>query len=188
MYLYYTSINGKESQQLNPTLSLGGFKSSSRVDNNKFGNLFGDISNVTISNYNQNQYIALILKNETGANKTNINVWFGYPEKCYSKFLIAAVDMVADASGILQMEYVNNKESKPLFATFYEADGEANSVNIGNLDDGDQVGIWIERELLIDFIKQDQSNIWEDDPAQPGRVKEIVLGKSDDIKLNIKWD
>jgi len=52
----------------------------------------------------------------------------------------------------------------------------------------EQVGIWIERSLLLDFIKTDQSAIYEDDPAHPGRVKEIVLAKEDDIKIVISWD
>lgn len=188
MYLYYTVVLGNEAEQGNPVLSLGGYKSSSRLVNSKFNNLFSDISNLTVTNYNQNQYVGLVLKNELGAAKTNVQIWFEYSAKCYSKLRVAAVDMVAGTDGTLQMENVQNLNAKPLNAEFYEADGELNKVNIGDLAAAEQVGIWIERELLLDFIKTDQEAIWEDDPDNGGRVREIPLTKTDDIQLGISWD
>lgn len=188
MYLYYTTITGNEMEQINPSLSLGGYKSSSRLQNSRFNNLFSDISSLTVVNFNQNQYVGLVLKNELGAIKTNVTLHFIYPEKCYSKFKVAAADMSLDSANVLQMEHIDNINSKPLTGEFFEADGVDNKVELGDMAINEQVGIWIERSLLLDFIKTDQSAIYEDDPLQPGRVKEIVLGKEDDIKINISWN
>lgn len=188
MYLYYTTITGNESEQIVPALSLGGYKSSSRLQNSRFNNLFADISNLTIVNFNQNQYVGLVLKNELGAIKTNVKLWFDYPAKCYSKFRVAAVDMSLDSSNALQMEHIDNINSQPLSGDFFEADGADNKVSLGDMAINEQIGIWIERSLLLDFIKSDQSAIYEDDTDKPGRVKEIPLTKEDDIKINISWD
>lgn len=188
MYLYYTAITGSETEQNKPSLSLGGFKSSSRVVNSKFGNLFPDISNITISNYNENQYVGLVLKNELGVTKTNVEIWFEYPEKCYSKFRVAAVDMILDSENNLQMEHISTINEQPLNAEFFEADGDLAKVGIGDMVANENVGIWIERSLLLDFIKTDQASIWVDDPANNGRVIEVVLNKEDDIKIGISWD
>jgi len=128
MRLYYTAVNGAEVAQPVPQLSLGGFKSSSPLTNSQFGNLFGDITPVSISNFNQNQYIGLILKNETGADVTGVKFWFGLPEGCYTKLKIAAVDLTDDG----QMEHIPNMSSKPLNADFVEATEDGvNSVKAG---------------------------------------------------------
>lgn len=188
MYLYYTTISGSEQIQTNHVLSLGGFKSATRLPNGKFNNLFSDISQFSVANYNQNTYVGLVLKNETGAAIQNINLYFGYPAGSYSKLRIAAVTMVADSAGNLQMEHIMNNVEKPLYAEFYEADGEANKVNLGALAIGAQIGLWIERELLIEVIKADQENVYELVPGYTDRYQEKELAKEDDIKINISWD
>lgn len=188
MYLYYTVIQGDEVAQDKPRFSLGGFKSSSRVVNSQVGNLFSDITNTTLSSYNQNQYIGLVLKNETGAIRTGVQMWFEYPAKCYSKLRIAAVDMAADANGLLQMEHIQTVNEKPLMSEFFEADGTTNKVDIGTMAISEKIGIWIERELLLDIISADQAVIYEADPVNLGRYIEVPLGKEDEIKIGISWD
>ena len=74
------------------------------------------------------------------------------------------------------------------FCTLFEANGVDNKVLIGDLGIGELVGIWIERSLLLDFIKSDQNNIYEDDPDRQGRVREVPLGKEDEILVGISWD
>lgn len=188
MFLYYTIVSAENNIQQKPQLSLGGFKAINKVDSNKLNNLFSDISQLTVANYSQNLYIALILRNELSADCENIKIFFTYPENCYSKLRIAAVNLVEDKDGFLQMEHVETPNSKPLFAEFFEADGVDNAVNIGDLEPGESVGIWIERELLIDFINEDQSKVYEPDTNIPTRYKERELEKEDNIQINISWD
>jgi hypothetical protein len=187
MKLYYTVSSGSEAVQAKPHLSLGGYKSSSLLPNSQLGNMFPEITPTTIVNFNQNQYIGLVLKNDTGHSVTSITIYFTFPTGCYSIFRIAAVDMVLDSNGDLQMEHVDNQFSKPLNATFYEASGVGNAVNLGDLADGEQLGLWVERELLLDVITEQQSAIYVADPnpIYPGRFIPVVLPKSDDIGISI---
>lgn len=188
MFLYYTIISAENHIQQKPQLSLGGFKAINKVDNGKLNNLFSDVSQLTVANYNQNLYIGLILKNELLVRAENIRIYFTYPESCYSKLRFSAVSLVEDAEGFLQMEHVETPNSKPLFADFSEANGIENAINIGDLDSGEMVGLWFERELLIDFINEDQSIVYEPDTSLPGRYKERELSKEDNIQINISWD
>ena len=188
MRLYYTVIQGDEVIQVSSRFSLGGFKSQSRVPNSQIGNLFSDISNSTVSSYNQNQYMGLVLINELTVPVINAKVWFVFPDKCYSLLRIAAVDMAADQNGNMQMEHIQTIYDKPLMADFVEADGEDNKVGIGDLAVGEKVGIWIERELLLDFIKTDQNAVYKDDPVNLGRVLPVPLTTLDDIQIGISWD
>jgi hypothetical protein len=190
MKLYYTVSSASEAVQSKTHLSLGGFKSSSLLPNSRLGNMFPEITPTTISNFNQNQYIGLVLKNEVGQFVSNITIYFTFPEGCYSKFRIAAVDMILDSNGDLQMEHVDNQFSKPLNATFYEASGSGNAVVVGDLVDGEQLGLWIERELLLSVITAQQSAIYTADPnpIYPGRFIPVVLPKFDEIGVSISYD
>lgn len=190
MKLYYTTSQGSEQTQDKPTLSLGGYKSSSPVPNSKFGNLFGEISQMTISSYNQNSYIGLILKNELPGAANNVKLWFDYSANCYSKLRVSFVQLSTDSEGQLYMERVSDKFSKPLMIVtdFVEADGEANQVDVSSFPIGTQIGVWVERELLMDVIRQDNSECYELVPGYTDRYQAKDVGNQDDIKLNLSWD
>lgn len=147
MKLYYSTIEETDAEQKQPRFSLGGFISSTVVPNNSIENLFGDITPYTIRN-NRDEYIAVMLKNTTGSTATGVTIWFEYPTIQRYKLLIAAV--TPNANG--EIEHIDNQYSQPYNATFYEADGVGNAVNIGDINDGDFVGLWIKRELLMDEI------------------------------------
>ncbi len=187
MYLYYTVASQPEDTQTKPSLSLGGYKSSNKVINSAFNNLFSDITPITVSNYNQNRYIGLILKNETGEDQ-NVKMWFSYPDDCFSKFRVAAVDLSADSDGNYYMEHIDNVNSSPLYVSeFYEADGEDNAVSLGSIASGGQIGIWIEMELLIDTIKASYENVYEKDPNNSSRYIEKVKETEEEIELHFSW-
>lgn len=188
MKLYYT-ISSKEGDiQEKPNLSLGGYKSGNFVNNSEFNNLFSDISQLSLSNYNQNRYIALFLVNESSNDAIDVCLYFEYPEDSYSIFKVAAVTPVTDSDGFKQIERVNTVFSKPLSAVFFEANGEINKVNLGNIDSGSMIGLWIERELKLDFIKDNQLTIYEEDPNLPTRYREKQLSKFDNIQIKISWE
>lgn len=187
MRLYYTASSQPEAVQTKPHLSLGGFKSGSQLQNSQIGNLFSDITPVTINNFNQNRYIGLVLKNETASTVNNVKLWFAYPTGCYIKLRVSAVDMVQDSDGNYQMEHIGVATSKPLSGDFYEATVDA-KVDLGSLTAGEQIGIWIERELLFEVIKEQQSAVYEPDPALENRFKEVELNKLDTVEIFISWD
>lgn len=188
MKLYLTVSANQDTPQFRQSLSLGGYKSITPLQNSVFGNLFDDISMYTVKNGYSNRYVGLILKNELPDDAKNIHVWFVYPTTCYSLLRLAAVDLSIDADSIKYMEHVPSYQSKPLYAEFVEADGEVNRVDIGDIDSGDMIGIWFERELKLDTITADQNAIYQITPSDPYRYDELVLSKEDLIEIGISWD
>jgi CTP:phosphocholine cytidylyltransferase-like protein len=115
-------------------------------------------------------------------------MWFDHPADCISTFKLAAVDLATDAEGEKYMEHAPNMNSKPLYATFSEADGEVNRVSIGDINAGAMVGIWIERSIDITTAKTQQNEIYEVDPSDPYRYLPVELSKEDNVKIGISWD
>lgn len=183
MKLYYTVSSQTDDPQSKPSLSIGGFKSSTEAQNDVSGSFFDQITPYTIRK-NLKEYIGLILVNETGGDITNASIWFDYPEGNFSIYKIAAVDLTDD-----QMERVRTRNSRPLSATFYEADGESNAQNIGDILTGEAVGLWIERSLVLDNI-QDICNIESrlTQTTENGLWTETPLETEENININIKWD
>jgi len=187
MKLYYTVASAQNDVQFKPELSLGGYKSANLVESNRFENLFSDISMYTVKNNNSNKYIGLILVNEDSVAHSDVYFWFKYPSSCSSKFRVAIVDLATDTDGIEFMEHISSNESKPLYATFYEADGEDNKISIGSIASGGMLGIWFERELNLDAIKLEQNSIYQQDSSDPYHYNEVELSKEDIIDINFQW-
>ena len=185
--LYYTTTAGEDQPQQNYYNSLGGYKSSNQIASDEFDNFFGEISSTTLSKNNQNQYIAIILKNE-GGGKTNINFWFERAEGCYSKLYIAAVDLAADNDGIYYMENVKSFNSAPIYATFYECENEESAVNLGDLATGEMLGLWVKREILTDIASSDIDNLVIQDPNDENKVVQNSLSQLDTIEMKFSYD
>lgn len=188
MKFYYTTSAGQDTIQSKSNLSLGRYRSSSIVPNNILGNLFPDISMLTVRNNVANNYIALILINEESRKAVGVNLWFKYNSGCSSLLRLAAVNLTADGEGTLCMEQVPNSHTKPLYAEFVEADGEVNRVNIGDIEAGAMVGIWLEREVQIATLKAEQNDIYSIDPSDPYRFIPKTLATEDSIEIGISWD
>jgi len=189
MKFYYTTTAGTEEEgysRQEPERSLGGFRSGTPVPNGQLNSLFGDISKYTEEQV-KDEYIALILKNETGGDITGINVYFTFPEGSYSKFEIAAVDLNVDSEGRNYMENVPNYNSAPYFATFVGADGVANKQNIGGLVDDAEVGIWIKRVINTDVIVTDRENFIYKENESDTQYVQKGLNTEDSIVINLEW-
>lgn len=184
--LYYTTTAGENELQSRFDKSLGGYKSSSLVLNDDFDNFFGDISNYTIQNSDKSNYIGIIIKNE-GVDKTDINIWFEYPSDSYSVIELAAVDLTTDSDGFKYMENIPTISSTPVYADFYEADGEVNKLNIGGLLSDEAVGIWLKRTIDRDVVDVDREDQIITDPEDENRVIMQELSKSDTIEVKIEY-
>lgn len=186
--LFYTTTKGQDVAQSRADKSLGGYRSASLFKNDDFDNIFGEISNYTLKNADsQNQYVGLILLNDSNSVVSDINVWFDYPTSCYSKLEIAAVDLTQDSDGKYYMENILSINSSPVYADFYEADGEANKQNIGNLAANAMVGIWLKRTVLSSVADQDIANEIVDDPDNEHRVKFVEPEKVDIIEMKMSY-
>lgn len=175
MRLYYTNVTGADNSQSRPDLSLGGFRSISIVPNNSFSNLFSDISCYSISE-NRDEFIAIALVNETGVDAVNVTLYFDYPEGKQKNVEFAFVTFNADG----EIEVTPNSYATPYNAVFEAADGIANAINIGNVLDGEQVGIWFKKVLDIPAI--------EDEFSDTGLIANGTPKQADeDISLVIFW-
>lgn len=144
MILYYTGAKISEGVQINPELSLGGFKSSSPIANGNIGNLFQAITKSSIS-HNKKEIRMIVLKNTTGASITNLRIWT--VSQKYSKIKLAAVAPAVDVKGVEFFEQVGDQYSIPYQATLSSHEGEVSALQIGELKAGKMIGLWIQREL-----------------------------------------
>lgn len=145
MRLYYTVISKEGDPQQKPTLSLGGFCSSSPVPNESFDNLFSEITEYTIQN-NVPQYIGLILKNTFDQEADQVKLWMEQDPNDYGKFRVGVVKLTSNG----QMENIVSPSSKPVYSEFYDVTGEEEAISIPNMKPGEMYGIWVERTLNAD--------------------------------------
>ena len=185
MRLYYTTTAGYLESQTKKSSSLGGYQSSLVVPNDDLNNLFGDISPFSI-NQNKAQYIGLMLKYETAGDLPDMLFYFDYPDNCYSKLEIAAITPTTDPDGNYLIEHVDTQYIKPYSATFVEADGVDNAVNLGNLANGSLLGLFIKRTLDLDDINEDYAD-YISKPSGSDLYEEKTLGIEDSIDLVFNW-
>lgn len=187
MRLYYTVSGIPLKEQSKPNLSLGGYQSATPVRNGSIGGVFGDISMYTVKNNNQNQYIALMLKNELAQNIENIKLWFTYNDTCYSILKIAVVDLASDESGSQLMEQIRSYSEQPIYATFVDATVDSKA-DLGAMNSGEMVGVWLQRTFDLDTIKTDQNAIYAKDPLDNYHYLPVELDTEDSININISYD
>jgi len=178
MILYYT-VNTREGDVQNrPEASIGGFKSSTIVDES-LNKIFQGIS-LSEQDSNINRYVALVLTNETGADiTTGIEFYFELPTLetvNNSNFKLALT--AYPTSGLQKL---TNNTVKPFGITFLDVLGEVNSVSIPTLLKDQSIGIWIERSLNKTNTAQQNSN------ANLISIYPETLSKEESILLKINY-
>ena len=152
MQLYYTNSQKAEGEQNNPLLSLGGYISISPVPNDYLGNVISDISRLAIDNKSR-ETIILALKNTLLNDVDNVKIWFEYPTDdednniSHIKLELAIVDPTVDDCGDFKFERINSISASPLYATFIEANGNDNAIDVGEILSGRSVGIWFRKTI-----------------------------------------
>lgn len=141
MKLFYTVVSSEEVPQSSPTLSLGGFKSSSPVPNGSYNSLFPDISSYSVQR-DLTTYVGLILQNTSGRDVNNIKVWIPNVESNFCKFRLSVVELDGN-----QMEEIPSPNSKPLYAEFYDTSEEDKFEVPKTLPPKAMLGLWIERSF-----------------------------------------
>jgi hypothetical protein len=190
MKLYYTTTAGYDAAQLIPTNSLGGYKSSTPIPNDSFGNLFDDLSLYGMKQA-KTQYRALVLVNELPETANDVEFWFdsSRTKTLYCDFLIGAVIMNTDADGNPIMENIPTIYSKPFYTQLYPANVES-KVSIGSLEPGKSIGLWFARILDSEVIKADYNDVAEKIPNAvyfSSRYKPKEKETEELIDLQISW-
>jgi hypothetical protein len=149
LQLNYTGAFKENDLQDNPSKSLGGYVSGSKVPSGNLNNLFSSISQFTKEKA-LFEIIGVVLKNTSQNNIVNIEIWTESESDSYCNVEIAVVSLASDGGGNF-MEKITNRNSLPYNAVFYNIEGVANKINIGDLAIGGMLGIWFKR--IIDKAK-----------------------------------
>lgn len=189
MNLYYTATQGYNEDQPNPDRSLGGYKSATLVMNDDFGNMFDEISIMAIRS-GRDEYRAIIIANEFTTQISNLTVKITTTDDaiCTYKLGVAALNKV-DKYNRHFMENVATINTKPLHTTFVEMIPEE-QLQIGNLESGAEVGLWICRHIDQEAARKQYEDVCEPDlEVDPtGRVyKEVKHPTVESINLEFSW-
>ncbi len=185
MQIFYTTSAGFDLDQPKPSLSLGGYKSSTTVKNDDFSNVFDMITPYTI-NQNRTEYIALMLQNTDGTDYATVDFWITDPTDSYTYMKIGLVTPAQDSEGFDYIGKTRDKYDRPMSITFVTAD-VSSKIQITNFLQGDQIGIWLSRELNVDYILEDQSNFYEVNPTDPNTYIKTEKETSERYILNIEY-
>lgn len=143
MKLYYTGATDFEQPQSNPLLSLGGYISSSPVQNASISNLFGSISQKALKNGSR-EIRAVVLKNEL-AQPQNVQLYYDNVSKePVSSLMMALVSPAQDDCGGLYIEKVDRIYNRPVSGLFIDNRGESNALTF-TIQPSQFIAVWIER-------------------------------------------
>lgn len=188
MNLYYTTTVGYDSPQPNSDRSLGGYKSSTKVVNDDFGNLFDELSVMTMKN-NRDEYRAIILRNDydTPVAQVKVNVIISEDAICSYKMAIG----VLNGKNKYNQKFMENVETvfgKPFHAKFVEMTADT-ILEIGRLNPGDEVGLWVCRHVDIEAARHQFNDVCEPDPKDPtGRIyRPITYPTTESVDIAISW-
>jgi len=183
MKYFYTGAENFLDEQKNPLLSLGGFISATPIPNAEIGNIFGDISQFTIDNQLR-QTLAIALKNTTGKDAEDLILYFDFPTDKFSNIEIAAVIPATDSEGNKFVEKLTNSASLPFNATFNEADGVGNAINVGDLLKDDYLVFFLKRTIVDDIKDQFTCDALDTKTDEKGI---LTLVTSEDTDLVLNW-
>lgn len=149
MILLYTGAGVYDNPQPLQELSLGGYPSNTIIANSKVDAIFGPISKTEVVK-NLSLVRMIVLKNITSDTISNIKVWTkNYDDSLY-RLKIAVVAPATDSCNNPIYESLVDQYSLPYQAELAYKEAEDNAITIANLAAGEQVGIWLKREILLD--------------------------------------
>lgn len=186
--IYYTGAKKSEERQDNPSLSLGGFKSSSQVPNGAIHNVFPKITQSTVIK-NHKIIRMIVLHNPSTTTMSNIRLWSEDGE--FSKILLTGILPAYDAEcDVYYFEEVANEASLPYQGTLAQYT-EATPFTIPELLPTKTIGIWLRKELDLDKFNdldkgQDELSCEATIEILQQEEQDPIL--EDNVKINIVWD
>lgn len=152
--LFYSGGKTPNQPQPRPEKSLGGFLSTTPVNNGRANNLFEDAS-VVSSHENKSQVIGLFIVNESEAPVYQVYVGYVLPLLATSqiRLSVVGVDQIKPA-----LEVLSSNEDLPMIGDFYDlritdpdlAPNENGSgFTVPVLAAGASLGLWVKRTTLM---------------------------------------
>lgn len=150
MILLYSGANSSDTDQMNPSQSLGGFVSSTTISNGLINNIFSTVSKSVVVGNKRETYL-VVLKNTTGATVYNVQVWIDNTvENNHSSLKLAAVSAALDGCSNPYFEQISSSDAIPYQCVLESANGQGNAIDVGQIANGDCVGIWMSRTITLE--------------------------------------
>lgn len=189
--LYYTGASKPEAIQDNPSLSLGGFKSSTQIPNGQIHNLFPKITQSVVMT-NRKAIRMIVFHNQLTTTMNNIKLYIENSEHC--KFTLVPIAPGFDSEcNRYFFEKVTDEQNLPYQGTLAEYT-QAAPFTIPTLEAGKFIGVWIRRELDLDkFTDLDKGkdiNIPCEEMIamlQEQTAEDAVIVE-DQMKFFVEWD
>lgn len=188
--LYYTGSSKPEEFQDNPSLSLGGYKSSTQIPNGQIHNLFPKITQSMVVN-NRKAIRMIVLHNQLTASMINVKLFIENGEFC--KFTMVAIAPGYDAEcDRYFFEKVTDEQNLPYQGMLAEYT-ELAPLIIPELQASKYIGVWIRRDLdLTKFTELDKGND-TDLPCEEmitllQTAEEQTAAVEDQMKFHVEWD
>lgn len=176
IFVYYTGADACGFEQKDPIRSIGGYVSATRIPKDMLNNLFGDISNYGLQKASLDTK-CIALKNEGDTAIDDVLIYFETQLNSICEFEIAPVAPTIDDCGSVSFEKLTNSESVPYYGEFHNANGEPNQINIGSIEPGHYVGLFIKRKFKDSALEN---------PCVSSEDLE-TLPKKESFELTISW-
>jgi len=148
--LYYTGAVQHGAVQNDPNRSLGGWISSSPIQNDVFDNLFNKIDYYQIKN-KLKPIRVIAFQNTNSTPISALRVWIEHLPTSFATYKIGLILNSIDPScGKPYFEQIQNPFSSPIYVELADCLGEENALTIENIPAGEYVGVFVQRNLLAE--------------------------------------
>lgn len=197
MKFFYTGASKYNVPQQFANMSLGGFVSSTEIPNDFLGNIFGDESRLAVCELKRTA-VLIALVNEDDERAESVNITFNVSDwtKLTGQFSIAFVSPKIDNCGNISFDKINDTGALP-YITLDVLSATNNSFNLGDIQKGQVVGIWLVREieandntnplspqqLYANYLKTDYT-----DPNTGITYHPFTVPTEEDFSLDLVWN
>lgn len=197
MIFYYTGASAYNTPQPIAKLSLGGFLSSSKIQNDVLDNIFSDNSILAVQNLKR-EAILIAIKNPDSHTAEGVVISFNVADwtKLTSEYSIAFVDSKTDDCGNIVFDSINDSQSLP-FVDLDIMSAVNNQFSLGDIAAGGVLGIWLVKKILNNAntqpIKCEQlyanflGSIYID-PTTNITYNPMVVPTEEDFQIQINWN
>lgn len=153
MKFYYTNSAAYNQVQPEARLSLGGFLSSSEIQNDILNNIFSNVSELSKQNLRR-EAILIALKNTYNEVVQGVTVTFDVVDftKLISEYSIAFIVSKKDNCDNIYFDKINDSQALP-FINLEIISNINKSFFIDRFEIGQVTGIWLIRKILKDKVK-----------------------------------
>lgn len=185
MKILYTGASKQGSEQLDPNKSLGHLVSGSSIPNDQLGNLFSNISSLSLQMKKRDTKM-IALFNDDGVDLSNLQFSFDLVSNPICKYKIAFVNPTIKGTDSC-FEEITNSGTLPMYATFNEIT-PSSVFTIPSMLNNTYLGVWITREFNV-MAKKTCSD-WQNELITPPTLSDTEyfkfnLSYSDDFSSSI---